>query len=651
MGLFDEKRQAENMEAENAEMGNMEAEPEKTEVAKPEDTEMEVTEVKAPETAENTEIPSEEEKEGESAENKKQLTPRQLRAAERASKRELKRKEKELALSEKRLAKEKQAISEEAARQKAKAKSHRRAEEEEALRLITSLATDVEHFDPESIGISPELYKRAMELKKKKQKAERERRIAEYKKKNMKDKDIPFAKVAKEKANKAKLLNFINLPYKLKVECEKDYKISSLVFHVLIAFILITFVGHFVFKLTLPFILICCVVYFFSAPSIIYYRERKKYESNRFRDCSRYIEQMIFSFTRRHKILTALEETRLVLDGTIGEAIDYAIDVIRNRVGEEDIYAVALRKIESFFPSTRVRNLHEFLVAVERDGGRHETTMKILLDDVREWDIRTNQFKQNQSVKGMSLLISILMSVGVCWFMTNILPAELGGDISANIIYQLVTTLMLVVMFLMYLFGNRKLTRSWITDGSSAEEYKIEADRKAITSYYEDPKGKIKPVLAIYRMQTEIEKVFPRWILRFALLSSSYPVTVALAKSVSTAPFVIKEDLEKMVEAINQKPNSIDPYLEFARYYDLPQVRSMMMMIYSLSEYGLNDADQQILSLVKRNNALQANAEQIENDEQLARFSLYTIIPMIFSSIVMMVDVVLMVLNMVSNIL
>ncbi|MBQ8248147.1 MAG: cell envelope integrity protein TolA [Lachnospiraceae bacterium] len=580
-----------------------------------------------------------------------QLTPKQRRAAEKASKKELKRREKEIALAEKKVAREKAALNAEAARQKEKAEKHRLEEEEEALKLITSLTTDAEHFDPESIGMSPELYKRAMELKKRKAKEERDRRVAEYKKNKMRGEDSRFTKAAKDKANKARFLNFINLPYKLKVECEKDYPTYKLALHLLIAFTIITFVCHFVFSLSLACILICCLVYFFGAPSIIYYRERKRFESNRFRDCSRYIEQMIFSFTRRHKLLTALEETRLVLDGTIGDAIDYAIDIIRNRVGEEDIYSVALRKIEMFFPSARVRNLHEFLIAVERDGGRHETTMKILLDDVREWDIRTNQFKQNQSVKGMSLLISILMSVGVCWFMTNILPPELGGDISSNPIYQIVTTLMLIVMFLMYLFGNRKLTRSWITDNLHSDEEKIATDLQAISTYFDEPKGKIKPVLAIIRMQTEIEKTFPRWVLRLALLCSSYPVTVALAKSVSSAPVAIKADLENMVESINKNPTSIEPYLEFGRHYDLPQVRSIMMMIYSLSEYGLNDADQQILSLVKRNNALQANAEQIENDEQLARFSLFTIIPMIFASLVMMVDVILIVLNMVSNIL
>ncbi len=605
----------------------------------------------ATEKSKKTNIYKEEKLRQKQLQKEEKARQKQIQAEEKAKAKELKRREKEIALAEKKLAKEQKALNAQAEAQKKKADKHRLEEEREALKLIKSLTSNTDHFDPQSIGMSPELYKRAMALQKREQKEEKARQLQEYKKKKAKRGDARFEKAGKEKASKAKFLNFINLPYKLKSDCEVDYKLTRFLLHILIAFTVITLVSHFVFAIKLPFILIYCIVYFLCVPSLIYYSQRKKYESNRFRDCSRYIEQMIFSFTRRQKLLTALEETRLVLDGTIGEAIDYAIDVIRNRVGEDDIEAIALRKIEAFFPSARVQNLHEFLIAVERNGGRHDTTMKILLEDVREWDIRTNQFKQNQSVKGFSLLISILMSVGVCWFMTNILPDELGGDISGNIVYQIATSFMLIVMFIMYLFGNRKLTRSWITDNSSADAKKIEADRQTIAAYYQEPKGKIKPVLAIIRMQTEVEKVFPRWVLRFALLCSSNPVPVALAKSVSTAPIAIKLELEQMVEAIDKNPTSIEPYLEFCKHYDIPQVNSMMMMIYSLAENGLENADQQVLSLVKRNNALQATAEQIENDEQLARFSLYIIVPMIFGSLVMMVDVLLMILNMVEKIL
>lgn len=570
---------------------------------------------------------------------------------ERARAKALKRREKEIARAEKKIAREKAFVNARAAFQKRKAAKHRLEEEEEALRLIKSLTDDIENFDPAGIGMAPELYKRAVALQRKRAREEREKRIRAYKKAKARRDGQKFAGPGTGKANSLKFLHFLNLSQKLKNDCEEEYPHVKLAIHAFVAFCIITFAGHFIFSLTFPFILICCAVYFFLAPSLIYYNHRKKYESVRFRNCSRYIEQMIYSFKRRQSLLSALVETRMILDGTIGEAIDYAIDVLRHRAGEDDIYSIALSKIETIFPSSRVKNLHKFLVDVERDGGRHEATLEILLEDVREWDIRTNQFKQHQAVKGASLIFSILMSVGVCWLMANILPDELGGNIADNIVYQLVTTFMLIVMFLMYLFGNRKLTRSWITDAADPDAARIEIDQETVATYYEDPHGRIKPVLSIIRMQTEIEKAFPRWVLHFALLSSSRPIPVALAMSAETAPTAIKSELETMLRAIDKDPTAIEPYLNFCRYYDLPQVHSMMMMIYSLAEYGLIDSDQQVLSLVKRNNTLQATAEQIQNDEQLARFSLYTIIPMLVGSMAMMVDVVLMILNMVQNIL
>ena len=578
-------------------------------------------------------------------------SPSQLKREEKARAKALRQREKEIAKAEKKLSREKAIINARAAFQKRRVEKHRLEEEEEALRLILSLSDNVEAFNPETIGMDPDLYKRAVALYRRKAKAEKDKKIQAYKKAKARREGKKFAGPGAGKANSIKFLHFLNLSEKLKTECEEEFPPVKLAIHAFVAFAIIALAGHFIFSLMIPFILICCVVYFFCAPSLIYFARRKKYEAVRFRNCSRYIEQMIYSFKRRQSLLTALVETRLVMDGSIGEAIDYAIDVLRHRAGEDDIYPIALSRIEAFFPSSRVKNLHKFLVDVERDGGRHESTMDILLEDVREWDIRTNQFQQNQAVKGISLIVSIAMSVGVCWFMNNILPDELGGNIAGNLIYQLATTLMLIVMFLMYLFGNRKLTRSWITDTTSTDEARVAADQKAIEDYFDDPRGKIKPVLAIIRMQTEIEKAFPRWVHHFALLSSSVPVPVALSASAETAPLAIKPELDKMVRGINKNPTAIEPYLDFCRHYDMPQIHSMMMMIYSLSEYGLIDADQQVLSLVKRNNTLQANAEKIQNDEQLARFSLYTIIPMLVGSLVMMVDVVLMILNMVQNIL
>lgn len=453
-------------------------------------------------------------------------------------------------------------------------------------------------------------------------------------------------------ASKFKFISFLNLGNMLKKDCETEYGVSKLVINYAIAFVLIALIGL-LYSLKLPYVLVLCLTYFVFGPSLIYYRIRKKYEQQKFASSIRYIEQMIYSFTRKAKILTALEETRMLMSGKIVEAIDYAITVLRHGKSKDNIYADALKSIEDFFPCVRIKNLHEFLIEVERVGGRHTTALEIMLDDAREWDVRVNNFRQERAVKAVSLLISIFMSLGVCFFMTNILPDDMGGNITGYLLYQVLTTVSLIVMFLIYVFASQKLTRSWVNDDLGEDEDQILADYKKVKEYYADPKGKIKPVLAKTRMKTALEKAFPRWVMKLSLLASTKPIAVAMVESVDEAPAVIRCELAKMAAAIEENPTSIKPYVDFYEEFaeDVPQIRSLMMMIYSLSEADSSQADKHVLSIVKRNHVLQATAEKIENDDKMALFTLYTTLPMLLACVIMILDVAMIVLNMLNTVL
>jgi len=460
-------------------------------------------------------------------------------------------------------------------------------------------------------------------------------------------------KYLKKKADKVKGINFFSLPFLLRRDCEVKYTHIGLLLHYLIAFLVIVLVGW-VYKLKVIPVLVLGCVYLVFGPSLVYFHYRKKHEKKKFSDCVRYIEQMLYSFTRKSKIITALEETRLVVDGDIGKAIDFAINKLRHGSTEANstIYESALKEIEAVLPCSRVKNLHEFLSEVENVGGNHSTALDIMLEDLREWDIRTNQFQQNQTVKGTGMLISVLMSLGTCWFMSNILPADMGGDISGFGLYQVLTTISIIVMFFIYRLAARKLTRSWIIDDVEVDQDVIDQDCESIKKYYDEKKG-AKPVFALFRTQKELAKKFPRWVLRFALLASTRSIPAALRASIATCPNIMRAELEKLTKAIDENPTGIEPYLDFFGYFedkDLTQIRSMMLMVYSLSEYGSDEIDRHVLSIVKRNYALQAEAEKIQDDERLAKFSLFTTIPMIMACVVMMIDVAMIVINMISTV-
>lgn len=452
----------------------------------------------------------------------------------------------------------------------------------------------------------------------------------------------------KKKANSVKGINFISLPKFLKRDCDKSFSYLNLAFHYLIAFLIIVVVGW-IFKLNYKSILVLLSFYFIFAPSLIYHFHRKKYEQYMFGECVRYVEQMIYSFTRKTKVLTALQETRLVVDGRLGQAIDFAINRIQNgTVKEGTIYSYALKEVEAILPCSRVKNLHEFLAEVENVGGKHNTSLDIMLEDLREWDVRTGQFQQNQTTKSVGMLFSIIMSMGTCLFMSSILPADMGGDISGFAVYQWLTTIAFIVMFFIYRMVDRKLTKSWIVDDYEMDQDQIDRDCEKIHNYFETGKG-LKPTVSINRIKKELEKKFPRWVMRFSLLASTQSIPAALRNSIASCPNVMRRELENLVHEIEMNPTGIEPYLGFFEYIDdMPQLRSMMLMVYSLSEYSSDDIDKHVLSIVRRNYLLQATAETIENDESLARFSLYVTLPMILACIIMMIDVAMVVLNMIT---
>lgn len=453
----------------------------------------------------------------------------------------------------------------------------------------------------------------------------------------------------RKRADRIRGINFISLPMYIKRDCDKKYTYMDLAMHYLVAFLIIAVVAW-IFKLNVKSTFVLIGFYFFFGPSMVYHYHRKKFEEHMFGECVRYIEQMIYSFTRKTKVLTALQETRLVVGGRLGQAIDFAIDKIQNgtvRQGEGDIYSAALKEVEAIFPCARVKNLHEFLAEVENVGGKHTTSLDIMLEDLREWDVRTGQFQKNQGVKAVGMLFSIIMSMGTCLFMSSILPADMGGDISGFAVYQILTTIAFIVMFFMYRFVDRKLTKSWVSDDFEMDQEQIDKDCAKINAYFEGKKG-LRPTLAINRIKRELDKKFPRWVMRFALLASTRSIPAALHDSIANCPNVMRAELQKLVAAIDENPNGIEPYLDFFAYIDdMPQLRSMMLMVYSLSEYSSDDIDKHVLAIVRRNFMLQATAETIENDESLARFSLYVTLPMIFACVIMMVNVAMIVVNMI----
>lgn len=151
---------------------------------------------------------------------------------------------------------------------------------------------------------------------------------------------------------------------------------------------------------------------------------------------------------------------------------------------------------------------------------------------------------------------------------------------------------------------------------------------------------------AVKRIKAEVEKEFPDWLLNMSLLLQSDNVHVALSKSIPDAAPVLREQLIMLEEGIELAPNSVEPYLEFMKDLQIPDVQSAMKMLCALAEYGAKDTTEQIMALVERNSVMTDRAEKLRTEDHLAGLGFFVLAPMITGVLKLVTDLALIVFSM-----
>ena len=75
------------------------------------------------------------------------------------------------------------------------------------------------------------------------------------------------------------------------------------------------------------------------------------------------MEQLLYSFKRRAKILTALEDTKLLFrqgESRLYNGIEYAVEHIQSAQSEGNIYQEAFSEIEKEYGCKRLYKIHDF---------------------------------------------------------------------------------------------------------------------------------------------------------------------------------------------------------------------------------------------------------------------------------------------------
>lgn len=438
------------------------------------------------------------------------------------------------------------------------------------------------------------------------------------------------------------------------------------------------------------FIIGTIVTFLFMIPSLLVFRYKASYEEFRFTCVSEYMEQLIYSFNKTNKIRASLADVYSVSNGYIKELVKQMIDVIDYGEMSTDLYLQAFSIIESRYNCQRLKLLHRYLIQVEESGGEYSHSLTILLNDMRKWSSRTLQYQQERRAVQNKISLSIIFALVSAGLMTHNVPQEYRDVMTATNLYQLSTLAIMVLSLCTYYFSSRSVSKSYLDnelDAGAEERYK----RQAAFILKKDSKGKGPLIIKLLLMAVaagglwyakiyygipfavimagffvfqdtlhakscmkgitkEIKKAFPSWFRNIILYLQTDNVAMSLQTSYDACPAVLQPFLYKMLEEIDENPDSQKPYAEFLSGFDVPSLRLAVSYLYSIQQFGADDMAVQLDYLIEQSEELSIVEEKIRNDDALAGFSMMGLVPMMLASLKLTTDMILF-LNIVQSML
>lgn len=412
-------------------------------------------------------------------------------------------------------------------------------------------------------------------------------------------------------------------------------------------------------------------------PCLFVNRFKRVYEIRRFEEISAYMDQMLYSFKRRNKILSALEDTRSLF-GDDKESIIYrTISSAIEAIWKNGDYEKAFESMETYYNCERLKKMHRFLIMVENIGGNCNESIDILIQDKNLWTDRINLLQKEQANIRIKTVIGLGISLLVCYLAAAMLPAEFS--VAQTNASQITTVAVFLSNFFIWYFADKKLSDSLI---SEEQVYSSELLRKSYRLvFYPKPSAKARKtllvkslillpvtILCVWSLKTQgiivsliaytliltdgkrkfkvaykrlcrhVERVYPEWLMGVALRLQTDNLFVAMRGSMEEADEILREELEKLLDYLRVAPDSLEPYVKFMDKLYLPDMTSAMRMLYSLGAYGSEDKGGQITALNSRNVALIDKAEGLKMEDKLMGIGMMILIPMITGVVKLIVD-------------
>ncbi|MBO5372425.1 MAG: hypothetical protein J6A75_06875 [Lachnospiraceae bacterium] len=464
------------------------------------------------------------------------------------------------------------------------------------------------------------------------------------------------------------------------------------VLYLILSVLLISLLLGYFYRLKIIVLLIMLCVEAAAIPFWMKVKRKARKEKIRFTEANMYMEQILYSFRKNPKILSALKDVeKLFPNGNMRKCIQNAIEYMQETYGEDLLMEKALKIIETAYPAQRITYAHRLMLKVERLGGNCEASIRILLADRNVWEKETNTYQKRCSVQKRNIVLAILLSCLLC-LMTPILcqSALQKVSITEHVFYQGSTLILFLCSIGIYLYTEKYFAKDWLQEKSYRStknilqkyekiiNYNAAKERiksilwampigiimgiSAICGYWKLTAG-LCPVFIFLLLQHrvdyslakkavvhEIRKAFPEWLMEVSLLLQTENVANSIRKSIEYAPDILKSELNFLVQKLESAPESNIPYSEFLQEFSIPEIASAMGMLYSISDGSGSDAIVQMGEILERNAEWMGNAESLSNQDKLAKMYLLFLLPALLGALKMMTDMTLILLAFFSEI-
>lgn len=355
---------------------------------------------------------------------------------------------------------------------------------------------------------------------------------------------------------------------------------------------------------------VCAIVWLFVSRKWQKTVREAARQQKRLMEAELYMEQMLYAFMQEQKILAAMEDVYpLFEEGEMQKILGKAIAHIKNDC--DSSVEQELRAIEAAYENDRLTEIHHYLLSVERYGGDIEQPIEFLLGNVRKWMERVRIYQADCRKYQRNVGLAAVLSVVVCAITNALLPDSIA--ISHSIVCQAASVLLICFDMFICLRCAKRTGKDWLKSYAADEKEDYQKEYQYVKTHHDIRSRWYKKLLA-----GKMKRAFPQWLMDISLLLQTENVQVALYKTKAKAPRVLRPAIDEMMEQLEHNPESMQPYQDFLKEYELLDVRSAMRMLYALSNGGYGNGERQMREIMMRNQELLDRAERAKNEDSLA---------------------------------